>query len=40
MLSVETLLYADQADLDLYLRPYDLGKYNEIMIARANNSIY
>ena len=40
ILSVETLVNADQADLDLYLRPFDLPKYNEIMLLRANKGIF
>ena len=39
MLSVETLVNADQSDLDLYLRPIDFAKYNEIMLLRANKGI-
>ena len=39
ILSVETLVNADQADLDLYLRPFDLPKYNEIMLLRANKGV-
>ena len=38
-LSVETLVNADQSDLDLYLRPIDFAKYNEIMLLRANEGI-
>ena len=39
MLSVETLVNADQSDLDLYLRPIDVAKYNEIMLLRANKGV-
>ena len=38
MLSVETLLYADQTDLDMYLKPFDMMKYNEVMLLRSSNN--
>ena len=40
VLSIDTLINADQSDLDLYLRPVDLPKYNEIMILRANKGLF